>query len=137
MSEKPIFDADLVRAYPRSNKKISLQVHPYRLQQDKHISEEGQTLFISPHGIEFHSPKEYPDGMLLKVHLELPDYWKRKKSFVEYNRIDVPDSLSMLVRVIKTEPAPKGKKKTVLVQTVNIEEIDETVLKLFLEERKS
>ena len=137
MSEKPIFDSELVRAYPRSNKKISLQIHPYRLLQEKSIIDEGHTLFISPHGIEFHSPQEYPDGMLLKVHLELPDYWKRKRQFVEYNRIDVPSSLKMLVRVVKTESAAKGKKKTVLVQTVNIEEIDETVLKLFLEEKKS
>lgn len=136
MSEKQIFDPESVRSYPKSNKKISMLVHPYRLAQEKIPPEEGQTLFISPHGIEFHSPQEYPDGMLLKVHLELPDYWKRKQKFVEYNRIDVPSSLKMLVRVIKSEPAGKGKKKTVLVQTVNMEEADETVLKLFLEEKK-
>ncbi len=136
MAEKQLFDPELVRAYPRSNKKISMQVHPYRLLKEKHPPEEGHTLYISPHGIEFHSPQEYPDGMLLKIHLELPDYWKRKKQFVEYSRIDVPSSLKMLVRVVKSESTGKGKKKTVLVQTVNMEEIDETVLKLFLEEKK-
>ncbi len=135
MSEK-IFDAELVRAYPRANKKIAMQVHPYRLKHEKQPPQEGHTLYVSPHGIEFQSPQEYPDGMLLKVHLELPDYWKRKREFVEYNRIDIPSSLKMLVRVIKTEPALKGKKKTVLVQTVNIEEVDEALLKLFLEEKK-
>jgi hypothetical protein len=137
MIEKQLFDVELVRSYPRSNKKITMQVHPYRLLHEKNPPEEGHTLYISPHGIEFHSPQEYPEGMLLKIHLELPDYWKRKKQFVEYNRIDVPDSLKMLVRVIKTDSATKGKKKTVLVQTVNMEEIDETVLKLFLDEKKS
>ena len=136
MTEKEGFDPELVRAYPRSNKKISMQVHPYRLKHEKHPPSEGQTLYISPHGIEFHSLEEFPDGMLLKIHLDLPDYWKRKSKFVEYNRIDVPSSLKMLVRVVKSETSGKGKKKTTLVQTVNIDESDETVLKNFLDEKK-
>ena len=80
MVEKSVFDIDLVKSYPRSNRKISLGVKRYNLTSESTASEDkGQTTFISPHGIEFQSPKDYPDGTLLKINVSIPDYWDLKQ----------------------------------------------------------
>ena len=142
MSEKDDFNVDLVKGYPQANKKISLDVQPYSIvNQDAVVqTDEDQqaiTTFVSPFGMEFTAPKDYPTGTLLKINLSLPDYWDRKKKFVEYTRIDVPSELRILAKVVRTEDVGKRKKKKlVLVQTVNIDEIDEQVLKTYLEESK-
>jgi len=136
MSGKNSFDPELVRAYPKSNKKIPMQVSPYKLKTEKDtLPESSYTVFISPHGLEFHSPQEYPTGMLLRIQLEVPDYWQRKKQFVEYNRIDIPASFNVLARVMKSENMGKGKKRSILVQTVNMEDIDTKILQIFLDEK--
>jgi hypothetical protein len=134
------FDTELVTKYPRSNRKISLEVRPYGLVHEQRPSspeDKGQSVHISPHGIEFQGMREYPEGTLLKINVELPDYWARKQKFVEYSRIDSPGQFRVLAKVIRTEEIGKrGKKKKVIVQTVNIDEVDEKVLKSFLQEAK-
>ena len=129
------FDEDLIKKYPRSNRKIAVDVSPYGLLNEDKIEAKATTLFISPHGIQFQGTREYPEGTLLKIHISLPDYWTRKQKFVEYRRIDKPDTFKVLCKVVKTEDVGKrGKKKLVLVQTVNMVEIDEQVLKSFLQD---
>lgn len=138
MGEKPVFDIDLIKAYPRSSRKITLGVMAYNLVNENIGSEEkGHTTFISPHGMEFQSPKDYEDGTLLKINVSLPDYWGLKQKFVDYGRVDTPGNFKVLAKVLKTEDIGKrGKKKLVLVQTVNIDEVDEQVLKSYLQEAK-
>ena len=138
MSEKEDFSAELVKSYPRANRKIVLGVRPYNLRnEEKGLEDKATTTFISPHGIEFQVPKEYPNGTLLKINIVLPDYWVRKQQFVEYSRIDTPNEFKVLAKVVHTEDLGKrGKKKLVLAQTVNIDEVDELVLKSYLQEAK-
>lgn len=139
MNEKLQFDIELVKGYPRANRKINLDVKPYGLLNEDvyNPDEKGQTTFISPFGLEFQAPQNYPDGTLLKINISLPDYWVRKQRFVEYSRIDTPQEFKILAKVVKTEDLGKrGKKKLVLCQTVNIDEIDEQVLKSYLQETK-
>ena len=139
MSDKTPFDEELVKGYPKSNRKITLDVKPYGLELAEVIDgkDKGHTTFISPFGLEFQGPQNYPDGTLLKISISLPDYWVRKQRFVEYTRIDTPQDLKILAKVVKSEDVGKrGKKKLVLCQTVNIDEIDEQVLKSFLQESK-
>ncbi len=134
-SNKEKFSSDLVRKYPKSNKKIGLEVSPYALRQEGSRQEKNQSLFISPYGVEFQSQGEYSEGQLLKIEVSLPDYWSRKQKFVEYARIDSPKTFFILGKVIHTEEIGKrGRKKNVLVQTVNMDEIDEQVLKSFLQD---
>ena len=77
------------------------------------------------------------DGTLLKINVTLPDYWNLKQKFVDYGRVDTPGKFKVLAKVLKTEDIGiRGKKKLVLVQTVNIDEVDEQVLKSFLQEAK-
>ena len=138
MSEKDVFKEGMIKEYPHAHRKIGLMVEPYRLiGKASEESDKGLTTYISPYGLEFHSPKEYALGTLLKINIEIPDYWSLKQQFVDYGRIDSPADFRVLAKVVKTENIGKrGKKKLVLVQTVNIDEVDELVLKSYLHDIK-
>ena len=138
MSDKNSFDVELIKSYPRSSRKISLEVAPYSIQNNTDALEaKGHTTFISPHGMEFQSQMEYEDGTLLKIQVAIPEYWDLKKKFINYGRIDTPNNFNVLAKVVQSQSIGKrGKKKLVLVQTVNIDEVDEQVLKFYLEEGK-
>jgi hypothetical protein len=128
------FNEDLVKKYPRSNRRLSLNVARYGISSEAG-NEEGQTVHISPYGLQFRVTEEYEEGDLLKIHINMPDYWERKQRFVDYSRIDTPGNFKILAKVVSTEEVGKrGKKKIVLVRTVNMDEIDEQVLKAFLQE---
>ena len=133
------FDSDLIRKYPKANKKLTINVHTYGIHatdtEDTPDSKNGQSQFISPHGIEFRTAEAYEDGALLKIHIALPDYWTRKQKFVDYARIDTPNDFRILARVMKTEEVGKrGRKRLVTCKTLVIDEVDEQVLKTFLQE---
>lgn len=129
------FDHDLVRKYPRSNRRIPIEVRQYGLAVSTNDEDKGQSVHISPFGLEFHSYREYALGALLKIHVAIPDYWTRKQRFVEYGRVDTPDKFKILAKVIQSQDVGKrGKKKLVMVQTVNMDDIDEQVLKAFLQD---
>ncbi len=133
--EIPRFDEDLIKKYPRSNRKIQLDVQPYTLMSNTGPEQKAHTIHISPHGLEFQSSRDYPQGSLLKIHVSLPDYWTRKQRLVDYSRVDTPGTFKVLAKVLRTEDLGKrGKKKLVVVQTVNMDEIDEQVLKSYLQE---
>jgi len=128
------FDEDLIKKYPRSNRKITVAVAAYGL-VDHSNEQRAQTLHISPHGLEFQGTQAYADGTLLKIHISLPDYWNRKQRFVEYRRVDTPGTFKVLAKVVRSEDVGKrGKKKIVVAQVVNMDEIDEQVLKSFLQD---
>ena len=66
------------------------------------------------------------EGDLLKVHVNLPNYWERKQRFVDYGRIDTPNDFKILVKVISSEDIGKrGKRKMVICRTVNMDQVDE------------
>ncbi len=131
----PGFDEDLIKKYPRANRKIVVDVSPYSLGAEPNDDNKAQTLFISPHGMEFQGTHAYPEGTLLKIHISLPDYWNRKQQFVEYRRVDTPGTFKILAKVVRVEDVGKrGKKKLTVVQTVNMDEIDEQVLKSYLQD---
>ncbi len=71
---QPGFDEDLIKKYPRANRKIVVDVSPYSLGTEPNDDNKAQTLFISPHGMEFQGTQAYPEGTLLKIHISLPDY---------------------------------------------------------------
>lgn len=132
---QPGFDEDLIKKYPRANRKIVVDVAPYSLGAEPNDDNKAQTLFISPHGMEFQGTQAYPEGTLLKIHISLPDYWNRKQQFVEYRRVDTPGTFKILAKVVRVEDVGKrGKKKLTVVQTVNMDEVDEQVLKSYLQD---
>lgn len=134
-SQNTDFDSDLIRKYPKSNKKLALSVAKYGLDAGDDPEGNGQSQFISPHGVEFKTTEQFTEGALVKIHIALPNYWNRKQSFVEYGRIDSPESMKILGKVVHSEDIGKrGKKKLVTVQTLIIDNVDEQVLKSFLQD---
>jgi hypothetical protein len=128
------FDEDLIKKYPRSNRKVVVDVKPYGLIDDDGESK-AQTLHISPHGLEFQGTQDYAQGTLLKIHIALPDYWNRKQRLVDYRRVDTPGKFKVLAKVVRTADLGKrGKKKLVVAQVVNMDEVDEQVLKSYLQD---
>src|SRR5262245_29394312 len=95
------FDEDLIKKYPRSNRKIALDVALYGLGAFENPEAKAQSVHISPHGIEFQASKDFAQGTLLKIHVALPDYWNRKQRFVEYRRVDTPDTFKILAKVVR------------------------------------
>lgn len=138
MSEEPDNEvteiADMICKYPRSNRRLSLGVLQYGISGDEELPK-GTTVHISPHGIQFRSPQHYDPGTLLKIHVTIPDYWARKQRYVDYGRIDSPGTFKILAKVVSSEDIGKrGKRKMVMARTVNMDDVDERVLKSFLQE---
>ena len=128
------FDDDLIKNYPRSNRKIKVAISQYGLEAEIDASG-NQTQFISPPGIEFKTATDYVEGDLLKIQVQIPDYWNRKQKLVDYGRVDTPDQFRILGKVVRSEEVGKrGKKKLVTVKTLIMDDIDEQVLKNFLQE---
>ena len=129
------FDVSLIKKYPRSGRKVSMRYGTYSIALDESSLESTQSLHISPHGIEFQTTTAFAPGTLLRIHLDIPDYWQRKLRFVQYRRIDQPARFPILAKVVNIEDiGRRGKKKIVTVQTVSIDETDELVLKSYLQE---
>ena len=138
MSEEPenevVEIADMICKYPRSNRRLSLGVVQYGISGEEEPPK-GTTVHISPHGIQFRSPQHYDPGTLLKIHVTIPDYWARKQRYVDYGRIDSPGTFKILAKVVSSEDIGKrGKRKMVMARTVNMDDVDERVLKSFLQE---
>ncbi len=129
------FDAAQIKNYPRSNRKVAMRYGAYGLPSEEDTLAATQSVHISPQGIEFCTTEAYAPGTLLRIQLDIPDYWQRKLRFVQYRRIDQPARFPILAKVISSEAVGRrGKKKIVTVQTVSIDETDELVLKNFLQE---
>lgn len=134
-NQKGEFNEDLIKKYPRANKKLSLDVAEYGITIEDDDKNSITTEFISPYGVQFKSTEKYEKGMLLKLNVALPDYWSRKQQYVNYGRIDAPGEFKILAKVVSTEKVGKrGKKQTILCRTVNMDQIDEEVLKSFLKD---
>ena len=134
-NETSPFDADLIRKYPKANKKLGLCIEKFGIRDVEAKENNGQSQFISPHGVEFKSSENFPEGCLLKIHISLPDYWTRKQKFVDYARVDTPNDFRILAKVMKCEDVGKrGRKKIVICQTLVIDEVDQQVLKTYLQE---
>ena len=119
------------------NKKIRIQAKPYGINVNEDWVVKTQTLRFDLNHLEFIANRPFSLGSLLKIYLEIPNYWDRKKNLVSYNRIDNPQGMKVLAKVVKSESLTKrGKKKMILTQNVNIDEVDQYILKTYLDELK-
>ncbi|NBO37486.1 hypothetical protein EBU99_02770 [bacterium] len=94
---------------------------------------QGETLSVAPDGAMFYSSLAYEPGCLMRLLIELPDYWARKSRHVEYRHTDAPSSFQMLCRTVSCEDVGKRPNRFLItVQTVNIDPIDGRVLADYL-----
>jgi hypothetical protein len=138
VQRKSHFDVNLIRNYPKCCQRLHLNVAAYGLHVAADQGQDGenaQSINISPYGIEFKTSEYLKEGELIKVKVKLPDFWERKKRFVSYGRIDAPSDFRILARVVSSvEIGKRGKKNFISAQTLVMDEVDEQVLKHFLQE---
>lgn len=126
-----LFDERMVKA--TTERRIPLEISTYSLDQQETVK--SHSTHLTMHGIEFPSSSNYARGTLLRINVYLPDFWQRKRKLVNYQRVDPPEHFRILAKVVKIDmQCKKSRKKLVLAQTVNMDEIDEKVLSSWLQE---
>ena len=138
MSEKQAFDTHLITDYPKSKRKLGLKIREFSILKENCDNKDNKahSIHISPYGLEFQVPESFEDGTLLKIDVSIPNYWNRKQQYVEYARIDTPKTFKILAKVVSENVGKRGKKKLITAQTLNIDDVDEKILRDYLKEGK-
>ena len=110
-------------------KKIPIKFAEYRISTNSGKMVTGETISASNHGVLFGSALPFPKGALMRVWIEMPDYWARKARHVGYRHTEAPTFFQLLARVATCEDTGKRNAKfQIMCQTVNLDPIDELVL---------
>lgn len=122
-----LFDLQLI------NKKIAIKFAEYKISNVSDKMLVSETTSISTEGILFSSPFNFRTGTLLRIWIEMPDYWARKARHVNYRHSAAPSYFQILARVISFEETGKrGNKFNLVCQNVNLEDVDKIVLNEYL-----
>ena len=115
------------------NKKLPIRYCEFKISNSTNKMTKSDTQAISPSGIQFVSAYVFDPGCLLRIWIEVPDYWARKSRHVGYRHTEAPTWFQMLARVLTCEELNKrGSKFQLLCESVNLDPADEKVLKDFL-----
>lgn len=115
------------------SKKIPLRYCKFNITNSLSKMLQGETISVAPDGVMFYSSLSYETGCLMRLYVELPDYWARKSRHVEYRHTEAPGHFQMLCRVVSCEDVGKRPNRYMItVQTVNIDPIDGKVLADYL-----
>jgi len=115
------------------NKKISIKYCEYKITNSANKMLQTETISVSTNGTMIHSTISFPVGTLMRILVELPDYWARKAKHVQYRHTSAPTHFQVLARVVACEDIGKrGQKFQMILENVNIDPTDEIVLCEFL-----
>lgn len=115
------------------SKKINLKFSAYKISTQIKQMHQTESIAISQKGILFSTETFYEKGTLMRVWVEIPDYWSRKSKHVSYRHTEAPTYFQMLSRVVNCEEQnTQSIKYNVLCENLNIDSVDETVLQDFL-----
>ena len=125
--EITLFDLRLV------SKKVKIKFSPYKISTQLKNMSQTETIAISSKGILFSSTDFYEVGSLMRVWVEIPDYWSRKSKYVDYRHTDAPSHFQILTRVVQCKNEILIQEKYhLLCETLNIDSIDNSVLQDYL-----
>ena len=114
-------------------KKIPIKFCEYKISNVANKMLVSETIAISTKGLIFQSLTEFKKGTLLRVWVEIPDYWSRKARIVEYKHTDAPTYFQTLSRVLSSEEILKrGTKFQILCENLTLDSVDETILEDYL-----
>ena len=115
------------------SKKIPMRYCEFQISNTTATMSVTETTSISTAGVMFHGNLGVAVGSLVRVWIEMPDYWARKSRHVGYRHTNAPTYFQMLARVVGCEDSPrKNAKYQILCQTLNLDPVDEAVLKDYL-----
>jgi hypothetical protein len=115
------------------SKKIPIRYCEFKISntQSKMLKSDSQV--IAGEGIQFAASVAFTPGTILRVWIEIPDFWSRKSRHVGYKHTDAPKWFQMLARVITCEEAGKrGNKFQLTCESVNMDPDDQVVLNEYL-----
>lgn len=115
------------------SKKIPIKYCEFKISNAPNKMLTGETVALSALGIMYNSSVAFLPGSLMRVWIEMPDYWARKSRLVGYRHTEAPSYFQMLARCLTCEESGKRNTKFQLMcQTVNLDPIDELVLSDYL-----
>jgi hypothetical protein len=115
------------------SKKIPVRYCKFNITNTYNKMLQGETISVAPDGAMLYSSLAYDEGCLMRLYVELPDYWARKSRHVDYRHTEAPAHFQMLCRVVTCEDVGKRPNRYMItVQTVNIDPIDGRVLADYL-----
>jgi hypothetical protein len=127
LSHLSLFDLKLV------TKKIPLKYCEYKISNLPEKMLSAESIAISPKGVLFCSSFEFKKGALLRVWVEIPDYWSRKSRMVEYRHTEAPTYFQILCRMLSVEEnIKKFLKFQILSEILSLDPVDEAVLEDYL-----
>ncbi len=113
-------------------KKIKIKFSTYKISTPSKQMFSAETIAISNKGILFSSDTFYEKGTLMRVWVEIPDYWNRKAKHVDYRHTEAPTHFQMLSRVVNCEEQNFSARYNLLCENLNLDSIDESVLQDYL-----
>jgi hypothetical protein len=114
-------------------KKIPIKFAEYKISTTTNKMIVSETTGISILGLQFNSSVPFSNGILMRVWVEMPDYWARKSRHVGYRHTDAPTFFQVLSRVVRCEETGKRQAKyQLLCENLNLEPADEKVLNDYL-----
>jgi hypothetical protein len=114
-------------------KKVGIRYCEYKISNQPAKMLASETISLSTQGISFVSSVNFPKGTLLRVWVEIPNFWNLKSKLVEYSHTDAPEYFQMLSRsVFVEENGKRNPKFNILAETVNLDPADERLLSEFL-----
>lgn len=115
------------------NRSISLKYCEYKISNTENKMLQAESIAISNKGVFFNSLVDFKLGNLLRIWIELPNYWAKKSRLVDYQHTNAPNYFQILSRVIKTNEALKrGNIFQILCENLVVDPIDEAVLENYI-----
>lgn len=131
-AELPTFE-DLTAKLNLVRKRVNVRFCEFKISNTPATMLRSEAIAASNLGMLFTSAVDFHPSRLLRVWVDLPDYWARKSSHVAYRHIDAPRHFQMLCRVIRSDDTGRRTDRyQLLLETVNIDSIDEQILCEFL-----
>jgi hypothetical protein len=111
------------------NKKIPVRYCEFKITNTAAKMLQTETVSVSNMGLIIHSTAPFSPGTLMRVWVDMPDYWARKSRLVPYRHTNAPTYFQVLSRVVSCDDISKRTPKfQILCENVNLDPVDERVL---------
>ncbi len=111
------------------NKKIPVRYCEFKITNTAAKMLQSETVSASNMGLIIHSTVPFTPGTLLRVWVDMPDFWARKSRLVAYRHTNAPTYFQVLSRVVACDNLSKRTPKyQILCENVNLDPVDERVL---------
>jgi hypothetical protein len=110
-------------------KKIPVRYCEYKISNNASKMLQTETISVSNRGMMFTSMVPFTPGTLMRVWVDMPDFWARKSRHVAYRHTNAPSYFQVLCRVVScVDQTKRTPKFQMLCESVNLDPVDERIL---------